>query len=94
MAGLFDAFMSGNSGSAKESLGGLSDLLNYGNWCGPDNTKDDPNYPAIDKIDAACREHDLCLKNLGYHDCKFSCFLHLPPLPGTLSAPAVSGALT
>lgn len=45
-------------------------MLNYGNWCGPDNTKDDPNHDVIDQIDAACRAHDLCLRDLGFHDCK------------------------
>lgn len=45
---------------------GLSD---YGNWCGTNNTRSDPNYPTEDGVDAACRDHDLCIAKHGYHSC-------------------------
>jgi hypothetical protein len=44
-------------------------LGNHGNWCGANNTRSDPNYPVWDKVDAVCREHDLCIKGHRGHDC-------------------------
>lgn len=32
------------------------------NWCGSRNTKDDPTFPALNSIDSACKDHDLCLR--------------------------------
>ena len=44
-------------------------LGNHGNWCGANNTKDDPNYPVFDRVDSVCREHDLCILRNHGHDC-------------------------
>jgi len=44
---------------------GWQPLGNYGNWCGYNNTRDDPNYPAWDEVDAVCRDHDNCINNNG-----------------------------
>lgn len=41
----------------------------YGNWCGYNNSKDDPSHTVVDGVDEACRQHDLCLKGAGYHKC-------------------------
>lgn len=37
----------------------------HGNWCGPGHG----GGPAIDAVDAVCREHDLCYDREGYFDC-------------------------
>ncbi len=44
-------------------------LGNHGNWCGANNTRSDPNYPVADRVDAVCREHDLCIQRNHGHDC-------------------------
>jgi len=44
----------------------------YGNWCGANNTGlgKNPEPPAIDGVDAVCRDHDKCLGPSGDHKCK------------------------
>lgn len=44
-------------------------LADYGNWCGANNTRSDRNYPTVDGVDEACRHHDLCIRDHGYHEC-------------------------
>ncbi len=41
------------------------DLIVHGNWCGPGAR----SGPAIDSLDAACMEHDLCARREGWMDC-------------------------
>lgn len=38
----------------------------YGNWCGPGHTMDDRNGNAIDILDWACKDHDICYRDNGY----------------------------
>lgn len=37
----------------------------YGNWCGYKHTHADRNHPAIDILDAFCKNHDLCYRDRG-----------------------------
>ncbi|KMT62890.1 GW dipeptide domain-containing protein [Paenilisteria newyorkensis] len=43
----------------------------WGNWCGPKHGSGKP----VDKLDAACKEHDLCYGKRGYFAC--SCDIQL-----------------
>lgn len=63
-------------------------LANHGNWCGANNTRSDPNYPVADKVDAICREHDLCIQRNHGHDC--SCDRNfMNQMAGAMVAPGV-----
>jgi hypothetical protein len=44
-------------------------LLDYGKWCGPQNTQPDQSTPPDDTLDAACKKHDLCYYNSFNHNC-------------------------
>jgi hypothetical protein len=37
----------------------------YGRWCGPGYGKGEP----VDRLDARCKEHDECYKEMGYFAC-------------------------
>jgi len=41
----------------------------YGNWCGPNHPKPGTTPEPFDKLDAACRAHDLCYAQNGYSNC-------------------------
>lgn len=41
----------------------------YGNWCGPGYPPNGENPDPVDKLDAVCKEHDLCYETLGYLSC-------------------------
>ena len=43
-------------GSGIVTLAGVTELANYGNWCGKGNR----GTAAVDALDALCREHDKC----------------------------------
>lgn len=42
----------------------------YGNWCGGGHTMGDRNGLAIDLLDHACKEHDLCYRDNGQWNAK------------------------
>lgn len=58
--------LSVNDSEITQQFIGLGD---YGNWCGYNNTRSDPNYPVVDEVDEVCRDHDLCIIKHGYHKC-------------------------
>ena len=41
----------------------------YGRYCGGGHTEADKRIPGIDKMDAACRIHDICYRDNGYSQC-------------------------
>ena len=42
----------------------------YGNWCGPNHPRDINNaLDPVDRLDAACMNHDICYAKKGYLDC-------------------------
>ena len=46
-------------------------LPKYGNWCGPNHPVNiDSAEDPIDKLDAACRRHDMCYAANGYLACE------------------------
>ena len=53
--------------SVPKHVGGLPV---YGNWCGPGHPKNSSqDLPAIDELDKACKQHDLCYSEKGYLNC-------------------------
>lgn len=47
----------------------------YGNWCGLGYPKTGENPPALDLVDQACKQHDLCYEQRGQFSC--SCDVEL-----------------
>ena len=41
----------------------------YGRYCGAGWSQVDKSIPGIDKMDAACRIHDICYRDTGYSQC-------------------------
>lgn len=41
----------------------------YGNWCGPNHPKAHITPEPLDKLDMACKAHDLCYEYNGYLSC-------------------------
>lgn len=41
----------------------------WGNWCGPGYSNGDGDQSVEDRLDAACKAHDLCYADNGYFDC-------------------------
>ncbi|MDH5407888.1 MAG: hypothetical protein OEZ33_00960 [Gammaproteobacteria bacterium] len=57
--------------------GSVASIKVYGNWCGPDHPKDVSRDPKpIDRLDKACRRHDLCYVKRGMYDCKCDAVLN------------------
>ncbi|PJF37529.1 MAG: hypothetical protein CUN55_21600, partial [Phototrophicales bacterium] len=50
----------------KESKWGL---VIWGNYCGLGNHSPNFEAPPVDKIDAICKEHDLCYETRGRFNC-------------------------
>ncbi len=41
----------------------------YGRYCGGGHSQADKSIPGIDRMDAACRIHDICYRDNGYSQC-------------------------
>jgi hypothetical protein len=54
--------------SARDRVVPQQSIPVYGNHCGPGHG--DPNAPAVDAVDAACKTHDACYDRRGYFDCQ------------------------
>lgn len=48
--------------SVKKWCSSLGRASSYGNWCGPCHTGKSPSTRCIDRLDCACRAHDLCYR--------------------------------
>lgn len=57
----------GCSSALDKSSRGLFPI--YGNWCGPTHPKPGFRPPAINKLDALCKEHDDCYARNAYNYC-------------------------
>ncbi len=47
--------------------------IDYGKWCGPNNTQSNANILGRNSLDNACRSHDLCLRYKNDPKCDCDC---------------------
>lgn len=57
----------------------------HGNWCGPCHTGKSPSTRCIDRLDCACRAHDLCFRRYftDYCQCDVSFVKRLKTIGGS-----------
>ncbi|MDX2265351.1 MAG: hypothetical protein NW215_10310 [Hyphomicrobiales bacterium] len=56
--------------SVQDGEAGAKPYAMCGNWCGPGHPHKTKNPDVIDPMDAACRIHDLCYRQMGGFNCQ------------------------
>ena len=61
-------FLISSCGTSSEDINEIATFPRYGSYCGLDRPAVGENPPAIDEVDAACKNHDACYATKGSFD--------------------------